>query len=176
MSNHLLDAKRLPKVSLAVSIAAFALFTTVCLLGDMTFKTRLTTALVERSISDVDGLSPGETVAEIPVVGTEDFWLGYAKGLENVNGSWSDTLSKGDRISIQTKSGNRVLHVADVSALSPEITHIDTGSGAPLVMVTAREIDRPNGLIMRFVVEINSTGSVDALSSQVGAKSELSDL
>ena len=155
MSEQNRTAERPAKVSLALAIAAFALFGASSLFSDTIFRANLATAIDTYEPGAVVVSSDQTAAADIPIVGSEDFWLGHANHSQNVNVSWSSSIAKGDKITIGSDGRQRMLKVESVDPIHASgVTRVDTESIRPLMMVTAREVGRPDGMVMRFVVEV----------------------
>ena len=135
----------------AVTIAAAALFfaSSETVLRS-SFQTALENHAVAPHIKDI------ASVAQPPVVGSEDFWLSSMRDGATPS---TKTIAVGDQISLDLGGVHRTLEVATVSDFAPQMTQIDT-SNAPnhLVLVTAHDLNDASARPVRFVMEIQHGG------------------
>ena len=86
---------------------------------------------------------------------SEDFWLGHAGRTNTVPVAWSNGLQIGDSVTITSKGREHVLRVDGIARMP---TRLDGKLGSSsMVIVTAREPGRDDGLAMRLVVDQSDT-------------------
>jgi hypothetical protein len=123
-------------------------------------------ALVARSFETALAAPYADTGAASPkanlVAGTEEFWLKRARADRSQNiepAAWPGDaaalgLSVGDRITVTSRSGERVLEVVAVSEADADVTRIDTGAtDSHRLLVTCRDTSAKDAPLVRFVTE-----------------------
>ncbi len=90
---------------------------------------------------------------QLPVAGSEDFWLKAATAEASTN--VAKVVSIGDSIAMTVGGTSKQLKVEAVSDVAPPTTEIDTSADPQhLVLVTARDAKDANAKPIRFILEI----------------------
>lgn len=119
--------------------------------------------------------SPLQTVADRSaerklVSGSEAYWLAEKRRHENAGAAiepaaWSVApfaagLNIGDRITITSAKGERVLEVVTITDVEPASETAHAGDAARKLAVTCRDMSTPNGQLVTFEVPAEKTPGV----------------
>ena len=112
----------------------------------------------------------GMAIAAAPISGTEDFWLRQAaqkadSGIPIELVSGSAPIARGDGLKITIGGRDRSFEVVEIVALPDGMTHIETGAGKRMVMVTCRDKAIPDAAPLRLIGEV-SASQVPALTAE----------
>ena len=147
----------------AAHVLSSGVFLTVALAASAFVTFLNTDRLVERSLSAAlvtDGLNLplAQRRAQIPVSGTEDFWLkqpGPATQLEAplelVAGA--APIGLGQTVILTIAGHERSFEVAEVVAVPSNVTHLEVGPGTRLVLISLRDKEKPSAPLLRLVTE-----------------------
>lgn len=90
-----------------------------------------------------------------PVAGSEEFWLSAIPG--DPATALTKTVAAGDKISMTFGGVARTLEVASVAEFEPSVTAVETAkTSGRLVLVTAKDIAKPDANLVRFVIEVET--------------------
>jgi hypothetical protein len=114
---------------------------------------------------------PAPRPAPVQVAGTEDFWLSAAAARHAPDLGSAVNLSIlpasvtiGTTVDIAIDGQRRSFQVADISSLPAGVTRVGTSTPEPrLVVVALREAGKPNGALLRFVVEATLADNGDTV-------------
>ncbi len=158
MSNRNFSASGSAKLAIAVSLLAFASLVTMLRNADDAFVNGYRSALSdEQNVVGKTFASNAPSyskAAHIQSAASEDYWLGHAGRINAVPVAWTRALEIGDTVTISTKQGNRKLKVEGIAEM-PANTHTASGVvvNPRLFIVTARESGRPDGFVLRMLIE-----------------------
>lgn len=114
------------------------------------------------SRGSVTASKPVETKG--PVAGSEDFWLSSANATAQATrevslATWTKPVTLGGTVTLAIAGEERVLDVVDISEIPATVTRAATSREKnTLVIVSLREAGKPDGPIVRFVVEPSADG------------------
>ncbi|MGQ0671922.1 MAG: hypothetical protein ACT4N2_03450 [Hyphomicrobium sp.] len=98
--------------------------------------------------------------AEPPVAGSEDFWLSHESAPPTRDGAdialtaWGAPVKLGATLTLTLSGQPRTLEVVEIAELDAGVTRVETGSSpARPVIVSCREVGKPDGAMVRFIVE-----------------------
>jgi len=119
----------------------------------------------QRAIANMDGASTARK--SLPVVaGSEEFWLTHV--VHDAGGVTTKPVAVGDRITINSKGGDRVLSVVTVDRLDSQVLPISSERPTPLLLITCRDEANPQSRPVRFLIEEGD--ELPALSSAKAAR------
>jgi len=165
-------AAGLAKFAVAISVISLSALGFLLANTDNALQSSFQTALMDRSNSASKNFTTSaiRPVAHRSVAASEDFWLGHAARSGATPVAWTDALRIGDQVTVSTKGVERVLQVVRIDAFPVGITKVDTRTGpGSTSIVTAREVGKADGLIMRFVMETRA-GPLDPQVSVKAAR------
>lgn len=99
-----------------------------------------------------------------PVAGSEAYWLSSAGEAtpaprEVSLANWTKPVTIGGTVTLGVAGDERVLDVIDISEIPASVTRVGTArEKASLVIVSLREVGKPDAPIVRFVVEAAADG------------------
>lgn len=125
-----------------------------------------TDALVERGFA-IALQTPSATAAHsrpasvtAPVAGSEEFWLSAVNAANSGTpgavslAAWTAPVKLGASLTLTIAGQEHALEVIAIAELPASVTHVDTSAPAGgLVMVSCREPGKPDGAVLRFLVE-----------------------
>lgn len=121
----------------------------------------------QRAFANMDGnITPNR--GPLPVVaGSEEFWLTHLVH-DAGGGAVTKPVAVGDRITINSSGGERVLHVVTVDKLDSQVLPISSERPTPLLLVTCRDPANSESRPVRFLMEAGD--ELPALSSAKAAR------
>ncbi len=110
----------------------------------------------ERALAAMADNPDGDRRRALTVAGTEQFWL--TNVVHEPAPVVQQYVTVGDRVTIGSGDGARVLSVVDVREVDSKIIPVaQTEAPARMLLVTCREPGRPDSRPVRFVIEADDT-------------------